>query len=104
MSNEVIALLNDKFVPYAPTWDAPSNGYEWWKAVWKDSYANNGEKLRERMVPGTSLGTDTSAGKTVASSKANAKDGLASVLRQALQMYAKLPDVERRPAKAIEDA
>ena len=25
MSNEVIALLNEKFVPYAPTWDA----FEW---------------------------------------------------------------------------
>ena len=82
----------------------PSNGYDWWKAVWKDSYANNGEKLRDRMVPGTSLWTVTSAGQTVASSKANAKDGLAGVLRQSLQMYAKLPDAERWPAKAIEDA
>jgi hypothetical protein len=104
LSDEAIALLNEKFVPFAPAWKGGQAGYDWWKAVVKDNFADKYKKGREREVPGTMLWTVTSAGETVPASKAvRTKDGLAGVLRQVAEMYARLPESQRKPTKAIED-
>jgi hypothetical protein len=103
LTDEVIALLNEKFVPYPATWEAPGQASDWWKTVSKDNFANNAEKLKERTVPGTTLWTITSVGATVPAAQASNKEGLANALRQVLELYAKLSESERRPAKPIED-
>jgi hypothetical protein len=104
LSDEAIALLNEKFVPFAPAWEGGQAGYDWWKAVVKDNAADKYKKGHERHVPGTMLWTVTSAGETVPASKAvRKKDGLAGMLRQVADMYARLPESQRKPAKAIED-
>jgi hypothetical protein len=104
LSDDAVALLNEKFVPFAPAWEGGQAGYDWWKGVFKDNFADKFKKGRERTVPGTMLWTVTSAGETVHAGKAvRTKDGLAGQLRQVAEMYAKLPESARKPAKAIED-
>jgi hypothetical protein len=104
LTDETIAVLNQQFVPYAPAWEGQQGSYDWWKAVLKDNSADKYKKGLERHVPGTMLWTITSAGHTVPASKAtDKKDGLAGLLRQVAEMYAQLPESERRPAEPITD-
>jgi hypothetical protein len=103
LSDEAIALLNEKFVPFAPAWEGGQAGYGWWKAVVKDNFADKYKKGQERQVPGTMLWTVTSAGQTVPAYKATKKGGLADVLRQVAELYAQLPESDRKPAEAITD-
>jgi hypothetical protein len=104
LTDDVIALLNDKFVPYAPAWEGLQSGYDWWKAMVKDNAADKYKKGHERTVPGTMLWTVTSAGQTVPANTADRKTGLAGILRQVAHMYAQLPESERKPAQPIADA
>jgi hypothetical protein len=104
LSDEAIALLNEKFVPFAPAWEGGQAGYDWWKAVVKDNFADKYKKGLERQVPGTTLWVVTSAAQTVPAHKARKdKDGLAGSLRQVAALYAQLPESERRPAQPITD-
>ncbi len=97
-------MLNEKFVPFAPAWEGGQGGYAWWKAVMKDNFADHFKKGRERTVLGTMLWTVTSTGQTVPADKATRKGGLAEALRQVAEMYALLPESERKPAEPITDA
>ena len=93
LSDEAIAILNEKFVPFAPAWEGGQAGYDWWKAVVKDNFADKYKKGLERQVPGTMLWVVTSAAQTVPAHKAKMnKDGLAGLLRQVADMYAQLPE------------
>ncbi len=103
LSDEAIALLNEKFVPFAPSWEGGQGSYDWWKAVIKDLFADHFKKGRERTVPGTTLWVMTSTGQTVPAFKATRKEGLAGALRQVAALYAQLPASERKPAKPIAD-
>jgi hypothetical protein len=104
LSDEAIALLNEKFVPFAPAWEGGQAGYDWWKAVVKDNFADKYKKGHERQVPGTTLWVVTSAAQTVPAKKAKiTKDGFAGLLRQVADMYAQLPESERKPAQPITD-
>jgi hypothetical protein len=103
LSDEAIALLNEKFVPFAPAWEGGQAGYDWWKAVVKDNFADKYKKGREREVPGTTLWTMTSSGQMVPAHKANRKEGLAATLRQVADFYAQLPESERKPSQTITD-
>ncbi len=104
LSDEAIALLNEKFVPFAPSWEGGQGSYDWWKAVVKDNFADKYKKGLERQIPGTTLWTVTSAGETVPARKATMKkDGLAGQLRQVVELYHQLPEAQRKPAKPIED-
>jgi hypothetical protein len=104
LSDEAIALLNEKFVPFAPAWEGGQKDYDWWKEVVKDLFADNFKKGHERTVPGTTLWTMTATGQTVPAHKATAKKGdLAAVLRQVAELYEQLPESERKPAKPIPD-
>jgi hypothetical protein len=104
LSDDAIALLNEKFVPFAPAWEGGQQGSDWWKAVVKDNFADRYKKGLERQVPGTTLWTVTSTGQTVPANKAKMKkDGLAGALRQVADLYAQLPESERKPAKPIEE-
>jgi hypothetical protein len=97
-------VLNEKFVPFAPAWEGGHGSYDWWKEVMKENFADHFKKGQERTVPGTMMWTVTSAGQTVPAHKATRKkDDLAGTLRQVAEMYAALPESERKPAKAIVD-
>ncbi len=105
LSDEAVALLNEKFVPFAPAWEGGHGSYDWWKAMMKDTFADNFKKGRERTVPGTTLLVITSAAQTVPAHQAKmGKDGLAGQLRQVADLYAQLPEPQRRPAQPITDA
>jgi hypothetical protein len=103
----VVALLNDKFVPFAPGMFDTRKGYAWWDTTMKATWP----KLNQCTVPGTLWFTITSTGQIVPAGKVEGfridgtpKVGLPAVLRQVLKSYARLPEAERRPAKPLEEA
>src|SRR6185437_15217078 len=107
MTDEAIALLNDKFVPFAPRFAGTIDGYAWWKAMHKELHANKDEKFHLCWVPGTSFTVHTSAGQSVPARKAkhvHGKSDVASVLKQVHELYKQLPESQRRPAEPITDA
>jgi hypothetical protein len=104
LSDEAIAILNEKFVPFAPAWEGGHGSYDWWKAVIKDNFADKYKKGAERTVPGTTLFVITSAAQTVPAHKAKKdKAGFAGQLRQVAELYAQLPASERKPVQTITD-
>jgi hypothetical protein len=104
LSDEAVALLNEKFVPFATVWEGGQGSYDWWKEVTKENFADHFKKGTERTVPGTTLWVVTCTGQTVPAHKAAVKkDGLAGQLRQVAELYAQLPESERKPARPIAD-
>jgi hypothetical protein len=70
----------------------------------KDNFADKYKKGLERQVPGTTLWVVTSAAQTVPAKKAKMNtDGFAGVLRHVADMYAQLPESERKPAQPVTD-
>ncbi len=107
MTDEAIALLNDKFVPFAPRFAGTIDGYPWWQAMHKELHANKDEKFHLCWVPGTSFSVHTSAGQPVPARMAkhtHGKSDLADVLKQVFELYKQLPEGQRRPADPITDA
>jgi hypothetical protein len=110
LTDEVIALLNDQFIPLAPGWgagDGPkAKEYEWWQEVRRANNKIKGLGIDDATVPGTMFWVATAAGQRVPAHKApySKQAGLAPTLRQVLRLYAGLPEPERRPDKPIEDA
>jgi hypothetical protein len=107
MTDEAIALLNDKFVPYSPRFADGKDGYAWWKAMHKELHANKDEKFHLCWVPGTNFTVHTSAGQPIPAKKAkhvHGKSDVANVLKQVLDLYKQLPESQRRPAEPITDA
>jgi hypothetical protein len=107
MTDEAIALLNDKFVPFAPRYAGTIDGYPWWQAMHKELNAKQGEKFHLCSVPGTSFSVHTSAGQPVPARMAkhtHGKSDLAEVLKQVVELYKQLPEGQRRPADPIADA
>jgi hypothetical protein len=120
MTDEVIALLNEKFIPFAPGWselektaDNPQGrreAYPWFKAMGGETKKTpNGVTLAEAEVPGTPWWVATSAGQRVgaraacqAPTRLDAK--ITPNLKVFLTAYAKMPEAERRPAGPIKDA
>src|SRR5262245_53313657 len=107
MTDEAIALLNDRFVPFAPRYAGTIDGDAWWKALHKELHANKDEKFHLCGVPGTTFSAVTSAGQPVPARKAkhvHGKSDVANVLKQVLELYQQLPEAQRRPAEPITDA
>jgi hypothetical protein len=107
LSDEAIQLLNERFVPYAPSWGDGKDKYPWWQATWKDFFANHAEKLKMSTLPGSIWFTLTAAGHPVPASKvraSGAKSDLADTLKQILELYAQLPESQRKPSETIRDA
>jgi hypothetical protein len=111
LTDDVIALLNEKFVCLAPGWatgddpKAKDGEYEWWKEVRRAKNIINGVGIDEATIPGTMFWVATSAGERVPARKAQSskQTGLARTLQQVLRLYAELPEARRRPDKPIED-
>jgi hypothetical protein len=123
LNDEVVAILNEKFIPYAPGWgeleiatDNPKGKrepYTWWQDVARGNKPTpNGVSFNEAEIPGTMFWVATSAGQRVgaqaacrALAKANKGNfSLAASLQVFLQTYSKMPEAERRPAVPISDA
>lgn len=112
MTDEVIALLNDSFVPVSPGWsaslDREGSQYEWWKVV--NSGKNvNGVSIGDATILGTTFWGATAAGRRIPVKGRCLRPSpgnpvLAANLRILLQAYARLPESERRPAEPIKDA
>jgi hypothetical protein len=106
-TDEVINLLNDKFVPFAQTWRGPHE--KWFSEAqarfWKNWAADekNVTAGQVRVGSGWVLGSQfvvtTSAGCSLSSRVG--RDGAAQALKNILEAYAKLPEAERR-ASAVE--
>lgn len=98
----VVSLLNDRFVPFAPSFGDTRDGYDWWQTTMKATWP----KLGECTIPGTLWFALTSNGQAVPTAKAKSsdKEGLAAVLKQVLKSYAQLPEAQRKSATPITDA
>jgi hypothetical protein len=107
LTDEAIAILNDKFVPYAPRFADAKDGYAWWKEMHKLLHANKDEKFHLCTIPGTTFSAVTSAGQPVPARKAkheHGKSDMANVLKQVFDLYKQVPETQRRPTEAIADA
>jgi hypothetical protein len=99
--------LNEKFVPFAPSYGGSHGKYDWWQTTWKELFANRAEKLHLSTIPGQLWFTISAAGQPVPASKAKdpGRNGdLAGVLKQTLELYKQLPEAQRKPAQPIADA
>jgi hypothetical protein len=109
LTDEVIALVNEKFVPFAPRFGQPSNRYPWWKELSRVKNRPKGVGIDDAVIPGSPFWVATSAGYRVGAANrcqraVPGKQVLAANLKVFLQDYAMLPKSERRPAQSIEDA
>jgi hypothetical protein len=90
-TDEIIQILNEKFVPFAPSWGGSQGKYPWFKEVQKKYAQGKGEGgLHTTLLWMTSSAGTLVTGKT--------KEGHVANLKAALAEYAKLPE-EKRIAK-----
>jgi hypothetical protein len=90
----VIQILNEKFVPFAPSWSGNQQKYPWFVETRKKFAKGKGQG----SLPGTLLWMTTSAG-TLLTGKSKGNGGQAESIKEVLRDYARLPKEERRPAK-----
>jgi hypothetical protein len=102
LTDDVIALLNDKFVPFAPRFGGTKDKDEWWKVNARKCLRNSSPCF----IPGIQFWVVTSTGEPVPAKKAkySKKAGFAPTLKQVLQLYAQMPQSQRRPDQPIPDA
>jgi hypothetical protein len=89
LTNEQMALIKEKFIPFAPRWG--STGYEVEDKWLGETFGNN--RCRECKIGGTQWSIITASGKPVVT--------LTKTLEDALATYKTLPEAERKPK--IED-
>jgi hypothetical protein len=106
-TDDVIELLNEKFVPFASAWGGAPEPWEkeararFWKNANKDEKEIAAGQVREGSgwVIGSQFVVTTSAGRSL--SGRVGRDGVAAMLKKILAAYAKLPK-EQRQAKKVE--
>jgi hypothetical protein len=106
-TDEVIKLLNGKFVPFAPSWGAAREPWEAdaWKRFWKNWSKDDKELAAGQVREGSGwlLGSQfvvtTSAGRSL--SARVGRGGVKAALEEVLAAYAKLPK-DQRQAKKVE--